>query len=79
MTRRKDRERYLRNKEANPDYLGFRGGDQTPVQDQPVLETVVCSVCQRKRNVASEILPADRSSYVCLSCQEEKAGIPASE
>ena len=74
VSRRKDRERYLRLKQQNPDYAGFRGGGALAAQPpQPVLETVVCSVCQRKRNVPASTLPDDRSSYVCLSCQEARA------
>ena len=69
MSRRKDLERYLRLKQANPDYQGFRGAE-TASKKPGSLETVVCSVCRRKRNVASDTLPADRDSYVCLSCQE---------
>ena len=69
MSRRKDLERYLRLKEANPDYQGFRGAE-TASRKTESLETVVCSVCRRKRNVASDTVPADRDAYVCLSCQE---------
>jgi hypothetical protein len=35
--------------------------------------TVVCSVCQRKRNVASATLSEDISTFICLSCQENAA------
>ena len=73
MSRRKDQERYRRLKQANPDYQGFRGAEAAPKKAES-LETVVCSVCRRKRNVASGTLPADRDSYVCLRCQE--AGLP---
>ena len=77
VSRRKDRERYLRLKQQNPAYSGFRGGGTGAVPPpQPVLETVVCSVCQRKRNVPASTLPDDRSSYVCLSCQEAGAMAP---
>jgi hypothetical protein len=69
MSRRKDLERYLRLKQANPDYQGFRGA-QTALKKAEPLETVVCSACRRKRNVASDTLSADRDAYVCLSCQE---------
>ena len=70
MSHRKDLERYLRLKQANPDYIGFRGSKSVAAKPPPALESVVCSVCHRKRNVASAKLPADRASYVCLSCQE---------
>ena len=74
MSHRKDRERYLRLKQQNPAYSGFRGGGTGAVPPpQPLLETVACSVCQRKRNVPASTLPDDRSSYVCLSCQEARA------
>ena len=69
MSRRKDLERYQRLKQANPDYRGFRGAE-TASRKTESLETVVCSVCRRKRNVAGEALPADPDAYVCLSCQE---------
>ena len=39
----------------------------------PQTETVVCSVCNRKRNVASDSLPEDVSAFVCLRCQEDAA------
>ena len=73
MSRRKDRERFLRLKEQNPTYTGFRGADTvvaTP-PPTPVLESVVCSVCNRRRNVAADTLPADRADFVCLRCQED--------
>ena len=73
MSRRKDRERFQRMREQNPDYTGFRGVDTfvaTPAPP-PVLESVVCSVCNRRRNVPIETLPEDRSSFVCLRCQDE--------
>ena len=72
MSRRKDRERFHRMKEQNPEYTGFRGADTvvaTP-PPPPVLESVTCSVCQRRRNVPIDTLPADRAEYVCLRCQE---------
>ena len=73
MSRRKDQERFLRLKVQNPDYVGFRGAQAAPVKPVPVLETVVCSVCNRRRNVSTDTLPDDRGSFVCLSCQGEQA------
>jgi DNA-directed RNA polymerase subunit RPC12/RpoP len=73
---RRDRERFFRLKEANPDYQGYRGADTVetaPAPPQPATESVVCSVCGRRRNVNVDSLPEDRSSYVCLRCQEEQA------
>ena len=72
---RKDRERFLRIKEANPDYQGFRGATTVtaaPPPPAPVTESVTCSVCNRRRNVNVDTLPEDRSTYVCLRCQEEE-------
>ena len=70
MSRRKDRERLARLKQQNPDYVGFRGADTVTEKAPPAMESVACSVCQRKRNVAADTLPTDRSSYVCLGCQD---------
>ena len=70
---RKDRERFQRMRESNPDYVGYRGLDtETAQAPPPEVETVtvVCSVCQRKRNVASATLSEDISTFICLSCQE---------
>ncbi len=69
---RKDRERFQRLRDGNPDYVGYRGLDTvTDTQaPSPAMETVVCSVCNRRRNVASDSLPEDVSTYVCLRCQE---------
>jgi len=73
MSRRKDRERFQRMKEQNPEYTGFRGVDTVfaAPAPPPVLESVVCSVCNRRRNVPIDTLPEDRSSFVCLRCQGE--------
>ena len=73
MSRRKDRERFQRMKEQNPDYRGFRGADTAvaaPPEPPPVLESVTCSICQRRRNVPVDTLPEDRAEYVCLRCQD---------
>ena len=72
MSRRKDRERFQRIKEQNPDYTGFRGADTvvaTPSPPPLLLESVTCSVCQRRRNVPADTLPQDRAEYVCIRCQ----------
>ena len=69
---RKDRERFQRMREGNPDYVGYRG--ILTVVDRgtpPATETVVCSVCNRRRNVAVESLPDDVSTFVCLRCQDD--------
>ena len=76
MSRRKDLERYRRLKEQNPDYLGFRGANTTVARPAPALESVECSVCGRRRNVPVDTLPADRSVYVCLRCQENPSVTP---
>ena len=69
---RKDRERFQRLRDSNPDYVGYRGKEAATVQaPQPETETVVCSVCNRKRNVDSDSLPEDVSTFVCLRCQED--------
>lgn len=70
MSRRKDMERFLRRKQQNQDYVGFRGAVTAAAPEPVALESVVCSVCQRKRNVEVNILPEDRSTFVCMSCQE---------
>ena len=72
MSRRKDLERFLHLKQQNPGYRGFRGTDTATAKPPPALESVVCSVCHRKRNVASDTLPAYRSSYVFLGCEESE-------
>jgi hypothetical protein len=68
----------LRLKQQNPDYTGFRGPGAVTAPPQPQLESVVCSVCRRKRNVPVNTLPDNRDSFVCLQCQEVQSGSPAS-
>jgi hypothetical protein len=73
VSRRKDRERFLRLKQQNPNYTGFRGDSTAPADPPAPLESVTCSVCRRKRNVPVDSLPQDRSTFVCLQCQERQA------
>jgi hypothetical protein len=73
VSRRKDRERFLRRKQQNPDYVGFRGANATAARASAPLESVTCSVCRRKRNVPSHTIPEDRDTFVCLQCQGEPA------
>ena len=80
MSRRKDAERFRRLKAQNPDYVGFRGVHTAPARPVPVMESVTCSVCNRKRNADRNTLPEDRSRYVCVRCQaEQEAPAPAAE
>ncbi|MBM3942697.1 MAG: hypothetical protein FJ316_07215 [SAR202 cluster bacterium] len=74
---RKDRERFLRMKQQDPDYSGFRGITATPAKPAEATESVTCSVCRRKRNVPVSSIPVDRERFVCLQCQERQpaAGI----
>ena len=71
MSRRKDMERFLRLKQQNTDYVGFRGIG-TAAAVTVALESVICSVCQRKRNVEVDTLPEDRTTFVCMTCQESQ-------
>ncbi len=73
MSRRKDQERFARLKAQNSEYQGFRGPDTQTAKPADVLETVVCSICNRKRNVSVTSLPDDRANFVCRGCQEEQA------
>ncbi len=74
MSRRKDLERFLRLKRDNPNYQGFRGANTVTEKQAPVLESVVCSVCGRKRNVDRDAIPEDRDNFVCIRCQG--SGLP---
>ena len=69
MSRRKDLERFLRIKQDNPSYQGFRGANTVTEKAPSALESVTCSVCGRKRNVASDTIPEDRDNFVCMRCQ----------
>ena len=77
MSRSKDQQRFLRLKQQNPDYVGFRGSGTANVRAQVALESVTCSVCNRKRNVPSDSLSEDRDSYICARCQDSEATAPA--
>ena len=70
MSHRKDRERFEQRRRSNPGYVGFRGADTVIDKPSAPVESVVCSVCNRKRNVPTDTVPADRETYVCLRCQE---------
>ncbi len=80
LSRRKDRERILSARRANPDYTGFRGYDQEPSRtgDTP-MAAAVCSVCKRKRNVPVGIAMEQGDAFVCQSCQEEAAAAAEGE
>ena len=75
MSRRKDAERFHRLKAQNPDYVGFRGVDTALARPIPVMESVTCSVCNRKRNADRNTLPEDRSRYVCVRCQADQGAL----
>ena len=69
---RKDRERFQRLRDSTPDYVGYRGkGTAAVPAPLPETETVVCALCNRKRNGDSDNLPEDVSTFVCLRCQED--------
>jgi len=75
MSRRKDRERFLQKKRLNPDYSGFRGYGKEPERPgQTPMQTVVCSVCGRKRNVPLGVALEAGENYVCLKCREAGHG-----
>ena len=74
MSRRKDRERFEAMKRLDPDYTGFRGHGAEPARKgRAPLESVVCSVCGRKRNVPRGIALEQGDGYVCASCSQEAA------
>jgi hypothetical protein len=73
VSRRKDREKVESLKARHADYVGFRGYDRQPDRQGPApMQSLTCSVCNRKRNVPADIVVADGGKYVCLSCQEPK-------
>ncbi len=71
MSRRKDRERFLRLKQQNAGYQGFRGAAPAAVSaPAPELLSVLCTVCRRKRNVPVESISGTGEDYVCIRCQD---------
>ena len=77
MSKRKDRERFLAQQRANPDYTGFRGHG-APAPSQAPTEAVTCTRCGRKRNVPADVaLQAQKDGkYICSICQDELAAEP---
>ena len=72
MSRRKDRERFLRLKQQNSAYLGFRGAATAAVSaPAPELLSVLCTVCRRKRNVPVESISGAGEDFVCVRCQDD--------
>ena len=72
MSRRKDRERFLQLKQQNPGYLGFRGNAPAAVAAPvPELTSMLCTVCQRKRNVPVESVSGVDEDFVCIRCQND--------
>jgi hypothetical protein len=78
MSRRKDQERFQRLKAQDSRYQGFRGPNTQVAKPAEELETAICSVCNRMRNVSVTTLPDDRASFVCLGCQQERAAAASS-
>ena len=79
MSRRKDRDHFLSMKGLDPGYRGFRGQGQQANGDNDALQSVTCSVCGRRRNVAAEVAAEEGDSYVCLSCREAEEQEPETE
>jgi DNA-directed RNA polymerase subunit RPC12/RpoP len=72
VSRRKDRERLLERQRVNPDYQGFRGSEEEPERaGNTPLQTITCSNCGRRRNVAVGIAQEQGEDYVCMTCLEE--------
>jgi hypothetical protein len=72
MSRRKDRERFEAMKGLDPDYQGFRGhADEPSNQGKAPLESMVCTVCGRKRNVPRGVALDSGDGFVCATCIEE--------
>ena len=80
MSRRKDMERFMDRRRLNPEYVGFRGYESEPDKaGNTPLQTVTCSVCGRRRNVAVGTAMEEGDSYICLSCREEAEREPQRE
>lgn len=72
MSRRKDRERFEAMKGLDPDYQGFRGHAGEPSnRGKAPLESLVCTVCGRKRNVPRGVALDSGEGFMCASCIEE--------
>jgi DNA-directed RNA polymerase subunit RPC12/RpoP len=80
VSKRKDRERFLAQKQSNPDYVGFRGRIAgSGVIPDTRLESITCSKCGRKRNVAAGIALEHSGDYVCSTCQEDLQTEPSDQ
>ncbi|MBI2935777.1 MAG: hypothetical protein HYY31_03075 [Chloroflexi bacterium] len=74
MSRRRDRDRIDVMRRLDPGYPGFRGPEKEPTRPgNLVLVSVVCSICQRKRNIPPGMVPQRTEEYVCLSCREKQS------
>ncbi len=73
VSKSKDRQRYGAMRRLNPDYAGFRGHDEEPTQPgKAPLQSLVCVLCGRKRNVLLGIALEQGARYVCLACREQE-------
>jgi len=62
-------------KRLSPEYLGFRGHNLEPdMPEQVSLQSVTCTVCERKRNVPLGVAVEQEGQYVCQNCREEEKG-----
>jgi len=71
LSRRKDRERFLAMQAKNRDYTGFRGSSPEEASTTAPMDTVTCSQCGRKRNVAAGVAVEHQDDYICATCLEE--------
>jgi len=72
VSKRKDRERFLAQKQLNPDYVGFRGHALgAGVEPTTQLESITCTRCGRKRNVAAGVALEHSGDYICSTCEDE--------